>query len=54
MRHFVILVVLIAVLWVIDIAAFEGRYSAEVWREAQYLGQKFSNNVQFQIGKLWR
>jgi len=54
MRQFVILIVLLGVLWAVDIAAFEGRYSAEVWQEARHIGQKFSSNVQFQIGKLWR
>ena len=54
MRQFFILIAFIGVLLVIDFIAFGGRYSAEVWQESQYLGQKFSSNVQFQIGKLWR
>ncbi len=54
MRQFIILVALIGVLLVVDFAAFEGRYSADVWQESQQLGQKFSSNVQIQIGRLWR
>ena len=54
MRQFIILIALIGVLMVIDFVAFGGRYSADVWQESQHLGQKFSSNVQFQIGRLWR
>ena len=54
MRHFIILIAFIGVLLVVDFVAFEGRYSADMWQESQHLGQKFSSNVQYQIGRLWR
>ena len=38
---------------VIDVVAFEGRNSAEAWRESEPFIQKFSDTLHGQIERIW-
>jgi hypothetical protein len=51
MRGFVALVIVAGVLWALDLYAFQGRYSRAAWQEANYQGQKLSDQVQYHLKK---
>ena len=38
----------------IDVVAFEGRNSAEAWKEAEPIIQKVSGTLDSQIERIWR
>ena len=40
--------------WAIDAVAFEGRNSAEAWKESEPYIQKFSGTLHGQIERIWR
>jgi len=46
MRGFAIIAVVIGALWALDGYVFDGGHSQAVWEQANYLGQKFSYEVQ--------
>ena len=52
MRTFISFIILIALAWLIDVSALNGRYSQSVWQDAQYQGQKARNEVRRWINKL--
>lgn len=40
------LLLIVGVLWVIDLFAFNARYSAAIWQDVKIQGQQFSYNVE--------
>jgi hypothetical protein len=47
MRGYVILtVVILGALWAFDLYKFEGRYTADIWRQKTDVGRGFSRAVQ--------
>jgi|HubBroStandDraft_2_1064218.scaffolds.fasta_scaffold06724_4 hypothetical protein len=47
MRGYVILtVVILGALWAFDLYKFEGRYTADIWRQTTDVGRGFSRAVQ--------
>ncbi len=52
MQRLLLLVALIGVLWALDAYAFQGRYSADLWKGANHQAQIFSSGVQSFVGKV--
>jgi hypothetical protein len=51
MRTLLTLIAAMGLLWAIDVAAFDGRYSRAVWQDVNYQGQQFNYEVQRWIKK---
>jgi hypothetical protein len=49
MRYVLFLAMVATVLVAIDAIRFNGRYRDEVWRDAQYKGQSFTQDVERQL-----
>jgi hypothetical protein len=52
MRTFFVTAVVVAALWVLDVWAFESRYSKAVWAHATDQGTMFQYQVHYVLRKL--
>lgn len=52
MQRFLFLAALIGVLWALDAYAFQGRYRAALWQEANHQVQIFNGGVQSFVSKV--
>jgi len=51
MRGFVFFLVVVGGLWIVDVAAFGGRYSSAFLEEAQHQGRRVSYNIDYWLGR---
>ena len=52
MQRFLFFAALIGVLWALGTYAFQGRYSAALWQEANYQARVFNSGVQSFVSKV--